>query len=271
MEGVNYLMKPNRILWINPVGTPDFDQSMGGFVKRHLLHGTEVDVVSLPQGRPEHLEFHSYEALVIPDIVSIVHHYSADYSAIVIACYYDVCLREAREVSQKAIIIAPCQASVSIVSHLANQFSVLVGRKKWIPKMTENIHHYGAGNQLASMRSLDLTVHQLEVDPNLTLDRMEREARLAVDQDGAEAIILGCTVEFEFQARLTERLGIPVIDAVAAPFEFAQMLGRASNQHHWYPSRAHGSESPPQDEIIKWTLFGQTPPIGNFLSFQEIR
>ena len=254
-----------RILWINPVGTDQFDIEMGRFLVGIAASETRVDVVSLPDNRPKHLEYHSYEALVTPDILSITHHLSKDYDAIVIACYYDVALQEAREVSGAAFVVAPCQASLTIASHLGNRFSILVGREKWIPKMEDKVHHYGYGHSLASFRSLGLGVYDFESNPEHTLVLMEKAGRKAIEEDGAEVLILGCTVEFGFQQALMDRLEIPVVDAVAAPFQVAEMLGRASKSLSLSPSRKGGSEPPPDIEIGEWNLFGSQPPIGNFI------
>jgi Asp/Glu/hydantoin racemase len=49
-------------------------------------------------------------------------------------------LTRAREVSSRAIVAAPCQSATAISSSLGNRFSVLVGRRKWSPKMRENVH-----------------------------------------------------------------------------------------------------------------------------------
>ncbi len=263
-------MKPARILWINPVGTDAFDLPMGRFLKRCALASVEVDIVSLPHDRPDHLEYHAYEALVTSDIVSLVHHFSDDYAAIVIACYYDVALQEAREVSRNAIVVAPCQSSLAIVSNLSNRFSILVGRSKWIPRMMDNIRAYGYGSQLASMRSLGMRVHEFDRDPCRTLKLLEKEGRRAISEDGAEAIVLGCTVEFEFQRKLAERLDVPVVDAVSAPFSTAQMFVTSLPFNGWNPSRILGCESPPDDEIATKNLFGDKPPIGNFVLHNAI-
>ena len=96
-----------KILWIDPVGTDGFDAIIGKILKDSTREGTKVDVVSLPSGRPMHLEYHAYEGLVVSDITRLVYHLSADYDAIVIGCFYDIGLREAREVSRRAVVTAP--------------------------------------------------------------------------------------------------------------------------------------------------------------------
>ena len=259
-----------KILWINPVGTDGFDAVIGKILKGSAQPGTEVDVVSLPQGGLLHLEYHAYEGLVTSDITRLVYHLSPDYDGIVIGCFYDVGLREAREVSRNAVVTAPCQSSLVFASHLGNTFSVLVGRKKWIPRMEENIRMYGYAHRMASMRPLELGVYDFQADVKRTAEIMLEQGRRAVDEDNAEVLILGCTIEFGFHEKMQQKLGVPVIDAVAAPFKLAEMLAASAELFHWYPSRKWGSEGPPEEEIRSWGIFKDGPPIGNLLKHKDI-
>jgi allantoin racemase len=83
------------------------------------------------------------------------------------------------------------------------------------------------------------------------------EGRQAIEQDGAEVIILGCTAEYGFHETMQAELGVPVIDAVLAPFKFAEFLAETARKLGWYPSRKWGSEAPPAQEIEAWQLFKQ--------------
>jgi allantoin racemase len=259
-----------KILWIDPVGTDGFDAVIGKILKGLAREGTDVDVISLPKGRPMHLEYHAYEGLVTADITRLVYHLSPEYDGIVIGCFYDVGLREAREVSKKAVVTAPCQSSLVFASHLGNTFSVLVGRKKWIPRMTENIRMYGYAEKMASMRPLGLGVYDFQADVNRTTAVMLEEGTKAVKEDNAEVLILGCTIEFGFHEKMQQELGVPVIDAVVAPFVLAEMLAASAERFHWYPSRMWGSEQPPDEEIASWGIFQDAPPIGNLLKHDDI-
>jgi allantoin racemase len=258
-----------NILWINPVGTDRYDRAIGALLKREARQDTRVDVVSLPHDRPQHLEYHAYEAIVTPDIVRIVNAFRQRYDAFVIGCFYDVALREAREVSGDAVVLAPCQSSLVYATHLGASFSVLVGRRKWIPKMAENIRGYGCAERLASMRPLELGVLEFQRDPEETARRMLLEGRKAVEEDGAELIILGCTIEFGFYREMQAQLGVPVIDAVLSPFKLAESLGETAVRLGWTPSRRGGSESPPEAEAAQWGLAPE-PPIGRLLRFAEL-
>jgi allantoin racemase len=251
-----------RILWIDPLGTDVFTPNMFKILEATKRDGTEVEAISLPADRPKHLEYHAYEGLVVSDLVRIAYEASKEFDAIVIGCFYDVGLREVREVSGRAIVTAPCQSATAIASNLGNTFSVLVGRRKWIPKMRENIHLYGHGHRLASMRPLDLGVHDFQTDHDRTCDRLLTEGRKAVQEDGAEVLILGCTAEYGFNQTIQAELGVPVIDAVTAPFKYAEFLADLAGHFGWYPSRMWGSEAPPQQELSDWNLFAEAAPIG---------
>jgi len=251
-----------RILWINPIGTNAFDADTLKILSEAKRTGTQVDLVSLPADRPRHLEYHAYEGLVVADIVRLTYEAANQYDAIVIGCFYDVGLREAREVSGRAIVTAPCQSATAIASNLGNTFSVLVGRRKWAPKMSENVRQYGHGHRMVSMRPLDLGVHDFQADHDRTCDCLLTEGRKAIQEDGAEVIILGCTAEYGFHEKMQCELGVPVIDAVLAPFKYAEFLAELARRFGWYPSRMWGSQSPPQAELAAWGVFDKPSPVG---------
>jgi allantoin racemase len=56
---------------------------------------------------------------------------------------------------------------------------------------------------------------------------------------------------------MQERLGVPVIDSVLAPFKYAEFLAGLANSFGWYPSQILGSEPPPVSEISSWGIFDQ--------------
>ena len=250
-----------KLLWIDPVGTDAFDLPIAEILEQYKRKETVIDVVSFPPDRPKHLEYHSYEGLVVGDIVKTTMKLSADYDAIVIGCFYDVGLREAREVSRRAVVTAPCESALMFAAQLGNRFSVIVGREKWIPKMEENVHLYGMDRHLASMCSVRMGVHDFQVDHDLTAERLMEAGRKAVEQDLAEVLILGCTIEFGFYEKMEKELGVPVIDAVLAPFKMAELLAETAGTFGWYPSRIWGSEAPPENEVNEIGYFTSDDPV----------
>jgi allantoin racemase len=76
---------------------------------------------------------------------------------------------------------------------LGNTFSVLVGRRKWIPKMSENVRQYGHGHRMVSMRPLELGVHDFQADRGRTCDRLMTEGRKAIQDMSLASVARACS------------------------------------------------------------------------------
>jgi len=243
-----------RVLWLNPLGTDAFDADMQKLFDAEKLPGTEVTVRSLARG-PHHVEYHYYGALVMPDVLHMLREAEAEgFDAAVVGCFYDPGLKEAREVVTSMPVIFPAETCAYLAATMADRFSVLVGRRKWVPAMREIIERYGLGSKLSSFKILEMGVLDFQKDPPETERRMVALAREAVEKDGAEAIILGCTAEFGFAQALQAEIGVPVLDATVTPFKFAEFKADLRKRYGWAASKIGGYESPSLSEIESWGL-----------------
>ena len=240
-----------RILWINPVGTDAYDAPIGEELRAEAAPGTRVDVCSLPGVGPQHLEWNALEAVVGGPTMGVIRWAAGQgtYDAAVIGCFYDPFLRGARELSGPMAVTAPAEACLHTAATVGERISILVGRKKWIPEMRENVVGYGFGDHLASFRVLGMSVDDFQADPEFTQQRIIAEAENAVEQDRADVVILGCTIEFGFYREVQEKIGVPVIDAITAPLRYAEFLAALGADHGWSTSRAAGYESVPAREL----------------------
>jgi len=242
-----------RILYIDPVGVEVVEEGLQ-FLASHKREGTELMMVTLPRG-PEHLEYRYYEALVLVDILHLIKEAeSQGFDAAVIGCFYDVGLQAAREVAERMVVVAPCEASTHIASALGEKFSIIVGRRKWIPEMMENVIRYGMKERLASFKSVDLGVLEFHQDEEETARRFRQVGRDAVECDGAEVLVLGCTATYGFYRELQEELGVPVIDPMIAALKTAEFAAELKNRLGWSHSKIGGYESPPTEEFTPWRL-----------------
>ncbi len=241
-----------RILYIGPVkGEAGQDsRELSGEVQ----DGTELHVVTLGRG-PSHVEYHYYEALVLVDLLHTIKKAERDgFDAAVIGCFYDPGLQEAREITERMVVTAPCEAATQIACSLGHKFSIIVGRRKWIPQMMDTVVRYGLKDRLASFKSVDLGVLEFHQDEAETAQRFKTVGREAVEQDEAEVIILGCTATYGFYKELQEELGVPVIDASIAALKHAEFLIELKDKFDWTHSKVGGYESPPVEEIKEWRL-----------------
>lgn len=152
----------SRILYIDPIRVE------GDFLEEDLAAAARpensVDLVGFSRG-PRHVEYHYYETLMLPDLVhTVMEAERLGYDAAVIGCFYDFGLQEGREVAERLIVTAPCEASCLLAASLGSTFSIIVGRRKWIPQMRNTVLAYGLQSRLASFRPLDLGVLDYHAD-----------------------------------------------------------------------------------------------------------
>lgn len=256
---------PVSVRWLNPIGHPTYDAPIAQLLHAIKQPSTQVDVVSLDlKHSPTHLEYRAYEALTYGPIVRIARASAQQQiDALVVGCFYDPALEDAREISGNTLILAPCQASLQVAANLANRFSIIVGRTKWMEQMHARVQVYGAQKRLASMRSLGMGVDEFQRDHALTRQKIIQQARLAVEEDGAEAIVLGCTLEFGFFEQVQAEIGVPVIDPVIAAFKMAEALAGMKRRFGWNPSQVGSCEPPSEAEIQAFGLFQEPAPIGH--------
>lgn len=265
-----------NILYLNPAGYSSDNQMFADMAKTYKYPATAVDIVSFnPATVPPKmtdLEFRSYEALIIGDTVKAARQAAKDgYDAMVIGCFYDPALLDAREISGDTIVVAPCQASISQALTIANNFSIIIGEDKWSDQMRDTVYQYGYRDKLASFESVGLRVEDFQVDPERTASLMKHAGRRAYVEHQAESIILGCTMEMNFyrelQQFLSEEAGglnVPVIDCAIASLKAAEDAA-LRKQMGWENSRAWGMQPPSEDELAKFDIFQEDYQFGDIV------
>ena len=114
---------------------------------------------------------------------------------------------------------------------LGAKFSVATPRKERIPARREHVHMRGMDHFLASVRSLDLSVAETDADPEKTKKKVLEVARLAVEEDGAEVIILGCAGMAGYAPELESKLGVKVLDPSAVALKVAEAMADLGLRH----------------------------------------
>jgi allantoin racemase len=233
-----------RILWVNPVGTSAFDADTIALIEAVRRPGFAPVVRSLEVG-PPHLEYHSYEHEAAGPMLDMMVAADRDgFDAAVIGCFYDGGLREARELCQMPIVGME-EASLALAATMGHRFSIIVGRRKWIPKMADNAVMYGHERRLTSVRSVEMGIPEVAADPDAFFDACIREARLAVQEDGAEVVVLSEIATPAFWDRVSAELSFPVVDPGAACWKFAEMAADLYRGAGYSHSKVGGYEAPP--------------------------
>ncbi|PIP00124.1 aspartate/glutamate racemase family protein [Pleomorphomonas carboxyditropha] len=257
-------MPPVKIMYLNPVAdNPEVDRLFADMARAYKLAGTEVHVTALPRADYpfSHIEYRTYEALVTGGIVRAARAAAREgFDAFTIGCFYDTALHDAREISGAMAVTAPCIASCEIAASLANRFAVIVVRSKCNVQMGANIREYGYGDRFSGFYEIGLGVDDLQRDHAETERRLKAAGRRAVD-DGAEMIVLGCTMEIGFYKEMEAELGVPVIDSAIASLKRAEYAALLRHQCGWVPSRTGSCEAPTEAEIARFDAFGGSRPV----------
>lgn len=246
-------MKPLRIMYLSPVAASVKDGAIfAGMAKAVKSPGTEVHVTALPEsvGRFSHIEYRTYEGIVTAGILRAVRQAAQEgFDAFVIGCFYDTALLDAREISGEMVVTAPCQSSCEVVSTLANRFGVIVGRRKWVQQMSATVHEHGYGPKCSGFYHVEMGVTEFQKDHDETGRRLIAAGRRAVEEDFAEALVLGCTMEVGFHEEMQEALGVPVVDPSTAALKRAEYGANLKRVCGWKPSRKWSCEAPPEAEL----------------------
>ncbi|MEL7069761.1 MAG: aspartate/glutamate racemase family protein [Cyanobacteria bacterium J06581_3] len=198
--------------------------------------GTEIVTVQ-PQRGPESVESYYDEYLAIPGILEQII-LDRDSDAFIVACWGDPGIEAAREITTKPVV-GISEASLYVANMLAAKWSVVTTLHRVRDMVEKTIVKTGLTERCASVRTTKLSVLETEQDRENTLDILTEASQLAIQEDGAEAICLGCAGMSGLEQQLEDRLGVPVIDAVAAAVKMAESLvslGKTTSKQLTYRS-----------------------------------
>jgi len=151
-------------------------------------------------------------------------------------------------------VIGPGRASMLMAMMLGNRFSVVTMWQHWVHLYTKTINDLGIQDHCASIRHIDVAPDnqglmagkEAELFPLL-----EATARVCIESDGAEVILLGSTTMHQAHGYLQERLPVPVINPGPLTYKLAETVLGLGLCH----SRAAYPKSPaPRYDMLRTML-----------------
>ncbi|MDR5827004.1 aspartate/glutamate racemase family protein [Caballeronia sp. LP006] len=212
-----------RIKLINPNTTQGMTDAMARCARAVASPGTEVVAVGPTMGPPS-IEGHYDDALATPGLLmEVARGEQEGCDAYVIACFGDPGLYAARELA-RGPVIGIAEAAMHAASVLAPGFSVVttLGRTRGLA--WHLAQRYGMERFCRNVRATELAVLELETPGSAARATILEECRRALDEDGSEAIVLGCAGMADLCAELQDTLGVPVIDGVTAALKWCEAL-----------------------------------------------
>ncbi len=212
-----------RILFVNPNSTASMTAKIEAAALSVANPATEIIAVN-PEETPASIEGHYDEALAVPPMLELFQGgFAAGSDAGVVACFDDPGLYAVRSITDRPVL-GVCEAAMLTASIVASRFSVVTTLVRAVPVIEELAHRYGMAGKCRRVRAANVPVLALETPGSGAQHRVQAEVERAVADDGAEAVLLGCVGMADLARTLTERVGVPVIDGVAAATRLAEAL-----------------------------------------------
>lgn len=210
------LSEPMRILFINPNATVAMTDKIAAAARAVAAPDVEILARTNTAGPPSIQGVEDGDAAVPGLLAEIAA--APPVNAIVIACFDDTGLAEARA-------LAPCpvigigEAAYHAAELLGRPYSVVTTLSVSIPILEANVAAYGMA-RCVRVRASEVAV--LDIDG--AEPRISAEIGRAIAEDGVGTIVLGCAGMADLPERLAVAHGVPVIDGVAAACGLARTL-----------------------------------------------
>jgi allantoin racemase len=212
-----------RILIINPNTTASMTEKIGIAAREVAASGTEV-VARNPSTGPASIQGPEDGEAALPGLFSEIDKANGeDFDAIIIACFDDTGLYEARTRTSRPVI-GIGEAGYHAATLIAGRFSVVTTLSVSVPVIEDNIRIYGFDTRCARVRASEVPVLELERPGSDAFRTISLEIATALSHDDADAIVLGCAGMADLAHALSLEHGVPVIDGVAAAVKLAEML-----------------------------------------------
>lgn len=142
------------------------------------------------------------------------------------------------------------EAGAQLACLLGRSYSVVTSLHRTVGQIRDRLRLAALDGRCASVRSVGMSVLELERDTDRIGKHIVQEAAHAIDQDGAGVICLGCAGLVGLAERVQDEVGVPVVDPVAAGVGLAETLVDLRLR----PSTIGSYSTPQRKDIAGWPI-----------------
>lgn len=210
-----------KILCINPNSSQEVTEGIEKICRKYSLSDTEVEVKYIKEAPPGIESYHD-AAISEKYLLDKFEEWKEQYDGFIVACHSDIGVDLLRELTDKPVI-GIGEASMLFALPLGHKFSILSLKRKKIPQKEDLVKKYGLINRCASIRATGLGVIANYQEKK---EKLIQEGMKAVEEDGAEILILGCAGMAGIDKEIEKIVGVPVIDGVVSALLIIESLIR---------------------------------------------
>lgn len=217
-------MEKIRIKLIMPV-LGDFDHGLMDYLNGIKERDTELTLAKVTKG-VESIESYYDASLAAPYILKEVQSAGREgFDAVTILCGTDPVLDAAKEIGAVPVV-GILESAIHIACVLGRKFSLLTILPETVGSKDNKLREMGLLDKCASVIPLGIPAPDLEKDHKRLMQVLTEKAHLAMERDGADALILTCVGLFHAAGELSAKVNIPVLDPTACGVKWAEMFAR---------------------------------------------
>ena len=131
-------------------------------------------------------------------------------------------------------VIGPGIVACCVATMLGKKFSIITMWNKWVPMYEKNLDAYHLGGKCASIRAVEVSPNPEKLFSGKEDEmnrRLTEEGQKAIEEDGADVLLLGSTTMHEAGAYMQEHLPAPVINPGPVAIKIAESIVELGLSH----------------------------------------
>jgi allantoin racemase len=217
---------PMRFLIINPNTNPAVTERIRLATLRCRQPGIIFDVTQ-PKVGPYSIETPQQREHAQEEVLSLIRACdTSQYTSILMACFDDLAIEEARLISQSPVY-GTCQLSVEAIMAITAKFSIVTTVPQAVSGIEALVRQHGGGNAFTTYAA-GIGVEQAAAADKQTIHKVAATAASAIRFDGAKAILLASGGLTGYAPLLSDSIEVPIIDGVEAAIQ--SLVTRALSQ-----------------------------------------
>lgn len=131
-------------------------------------------------------------------------------------------------------VLGPGQAQQHVAAILGKKFSILTMWRRWASLYEKTMAEYGTRHYCASIRWIDVRPDQEQLlagKEEVVFAKLEEQGRRAIEEDGADVLLIGSTTMHQSVEHLRRTLGVPVINPGVLAIKLAELFVQLGLSH----------------------------------------
>ncbi|HEY9357670.1 MAG TPA: aspartate/glutamate racemase family protein [Arthrobacter sp.] len=219
-----------KLLVINPNISDDVTALIESEALRSAAPGTELVVRTAAHG-VEYIETRFESLIAAGAVAELIAEYAGQVDGVVVAAFGDPGMPALKELVDVPVI-GITEAALCAAALQGQRFSIIAISDRITAWYRDCVEHFGLGGRLASIRSINQSLNSIGSVQADFKDTLLALSRQAVEEDGADVVILagaplaGLARDFEGQ------IPVPVVDGISAGIRMTEAVVALQSGFH---------------------------------------